>query len=55
MLNNPTRSKEEELHKASSIVTDIAYIDSCNLTIRYKIRGLKCRDDYYYFCFIIEY
>jgi hypothetical protein len=35
MLTNPTSSKVDEIHKASSIVTDMKYINGCNIVIRF--------------------
>ncbi|KAL4450251.1 hypothetical protein ABPG74_008957 [Tetrahymena malaccensis] len=34
MINSPTRSMVEEKHKAASIVSDISFIDACNIVIR---------------------
>lgn len=35
MIGSPTRSKDEEKHKAASLVTDICFIDACNIVIRF--------------------
>lgn len=34
MINGASRSKVDEEHKAASIVSDIAFIDACNIVIR---------------------
>lgn len=35
MINNASRSMIEEKHKAAAIISDIAFIDACNIVIRY--------------------
>jgi len=35
MINAPNRSKVDEVHKASSIVSDMLFIDGCNIVIRF--------------------
>lgn len=34
MINSASRSMVDEKHKAASIVSDIAFIDACNIVIR---------------------
>lgn len=34
MINHSSRSMVEEKHKAASIVSDISFIDACNIVIR---------------------
>ena len=35
MFNSPTRSKQDEVQKASSIITDLNYVKACNIIIRF--------------------
>ena len=35
MINQPTRSKFDEFHKASSIVTDSNFVKACNIVLRF--------------------
>ncbi len=35
MFNSPTRSKQDEVQKASSIITDLSYIKAANIVIRF--------------------
>lgn len=36
MISLPTRSKQDECHKASSIITDKNYVKACNIIIRFS-------------------
>lgn len=35
MFNSPTRSKQDEIQKASSIITDLNFVKACNIVIRF--------------------
>lgn len=35
MLTSANRNKVEEVHKASSVVSDVFYIEGANIVIRY--------------------
>ena len=35
MFNSPTRSKQDEVQKASSIITDLNFVKACNIIIRF--------------------